>query len=74
MPSIIFDFDKFKTLSKKNGIKLYFAKERSGGEFEVLRLGFGGFNEIEFKYAVRELAKIWYNCVKQVGKGRKCSF
>jgi len=59
MPSVAFDFKKFKTLAEKNSIKLYFAKERSGGEFEAIRMGFGGFSEEELIEAVKAFAKVW---------------
>jgi len=60
MPSVPFDFDKLKTEAKQNGIKLYFAKERSGGEFEAIRMGFGGFSQDELKEAIEQFAKVWH--------------
>jgi len=63
MPTKPFDFKKFKTLAEQNSIKLYFAKERSGGEFEALRLGFGGFNQKDLEQAIKELSKIWYKAL-----------
>jgi len=60
MPKVDFDFEKFKNLAVNSGIKLYFAKERSGGEFEAIRLGFGGFEVDKLEEAVKCLAKIWH--------------
>jgi len=64
MPTVPFDFDKFKTLAEQNGIKLYFAKDIREGEFEAIRLGFGGFSLEKLEEAILELSKIWYNSLK----------
>ena len=59
MPTVPFDWDNFMTLAEENSIKLYLAKERSGGEFEALRMGFGGFSEEALQEAIALFAKIW---------------
>jgi GntR family transcriptional regulator/MocR family aminotransferase len=64
MPTKPFDFKKFKTLAEKNSIKLYFTKERSGTEFEALRLGFGGFSNSQLKEAIEQLSHIWHKAIK----------
>lgn len=62
-PSVPFDIEKLKTLAEKKRIKLYFAKERSGGDFEALRMGFGGFNEEEIVGAVETFSLIWQKSI-----------
>ena len=51
-PKTNFDWQKFKNLSEKNKIKLYFASDISGGDWEAVRLGFGGFREDEIENAM----------------------
>jgi len=58
-PTVAFNWKKFKELAEKEKIKLYFAKERSGGDFEAIRMGFGGFSEEEVKDAVEAFAWVW---------------
>ncbi|WP_428739072.1 PLP-dependent aminotransferase family protein [Sulfurimonas sp.] len=58
-PAVAFDWEKFKILAEQEGIKLYFAKGVSGGSWEALRLGFGGFSEKELYEAVEILSKLW---------------
>ncbi len=57
--SLHFDWEKLKILAEKNNIAIYLAKERSGGEFEAVRMGFGGFRLEEIDMAVEEFAKYW---------------
>ena len=45
-------------------MKIYFAKEKSGGEWEAIRMGFGGFEEEGIKKAIEVFSKIWYSCLK----------
>ena len=40
-------------------IKLYLASRTSGGDWEALRMGFGGFKEEEIEEAIIALTKIW---------------
>lgn len=58
-PKVTFDWDKFKQLAEEASIKLYFAKERSGGDFEAIRMGFGGFSEDEIVKAVDAFVGVW---------------
>ena len=58
-PTVAFDLNKLKILAEKANIKLYFAKERSGGDFEAIRMGFGGFSEDEIIEAVEAFVNIW---------------
>ncbi len=58
-PTVSFDWELFKQKAEDEGIKLYFAKERSGGEFEAIRMGFGGFSEEEIPKAIELFAKVW---------------
>ena len=59
-PTVKFDFEKLKTLAEQKGIKIYFAKERCGGEFEAIRMGFGGFGLDEIQEAVEAFSEIWW--------------
>jgi GntR family transcriptional regulator/MocR family aminotransferase len=58
-PTVAFDWEKFKNLSEQNSIKIYLAKERSGGEFEAIRMGFGGFSEEDLIKAIDAFAFVW---------------
>ncbi len=63
-PTVPFDWDKLNILAEQNSIKLYFSKSVSGGSWEALRLGFGGFSEDELPKAVEALGKIWHQSFK----------
>ena len=63
MPSVPFDWEKFHLLLEEYSIKVYLAKERSGGEFEALRMGFGGFSEEELEEAIEVFSNIWEICI-----------
>ncbi|MBA1419902.1 MAG: PLP-dependent aminotransferase family protein [Epsilonproteobacteria bacterium] len=54
-----FDWERLKALTEKNNIAIYLAKERSGGEFEAVRMGFGGFRLEEIDKAVEAFSAIW---------------
>ncbi len=62
-PTIPFDLEKLKDLAEKSKIKIYFAKERSGGDFEAIRMGFGGFSEEEIVEAVEAFVGVWERAV-----------
>ena len=62
-PTVAFDWKRFKNLAEKENIKLYFAKERSGGNFEAIRMGFGGFSENELEEAVNAFTSIWHKSI-----------
>ena len=63
-PSVAFDWEKFKRLSEEKSIKIYLAKERSGGDFEAIRMGFGGFSEKEIVEAVEVFCLVWHQSIK----------
>jgi GntR family transcriptional regulator/MocR family aminotransferase len=62
-PTTKFDWEKLKEKAKEEKIKLYFAKEKSGGEWEAIRMGFGGFTESEIKKAIEIFSNIWFQCI-----------
>ena len=62
-PTVAFDWDKLKILAEQASIKLYFAKERSGGDFEAIRMGFGGFSEDELFRAMEAFSSVWYHSI-----------
>ena len=53
-----FDYQKLKKLAAKNQIAIYLAKDRSGGEYEAVRMGFGGFRLEEIEEAVVAFATV----------------
>lgn len=59
-PTVAFNWDTLKSLAEQASIKLYFAKERSGGDFEAIRMGFGGFSQAELKEAIQAFTLIWH--------------
>jgi GntR family transcriptional regulator/MocR family aminotransferase len=63
-PTVAFDWEKFKELAEEKEIKLYFAKERSGGDFEAIRMGFGGFSEVEIIEVVEVFVGVWEESIK----------
>jgi len=52
-----FNWGKLKKLAKEKKIAIYLAKERSGGEFEAIRMGFGGFRVGEIDEAVKAFSE-----------------
>lgn len=64
MPTVPFDWEKFNLLAKEKSIKLYYAKERSGGKFEALRMGFGGFSAEHLIEAIDAFSKIWHQSIR----------
>ncbi|WP_419767062.1 PLP-dependent aminotransferase family protein [Arcobacter sp.] len=62
-PKVSFDWNNLEKLAIKNKIKLHYAKERSGGEWQALMMGFGGFKEDEIEEAVSAFSKIWHECI-----------
>ena len=63
MPTVPFDWEKFNALAEKSSIKLYYANERSGGNFEALRMGFGGFSEARLEEAIEAFSEIWHKSI-----------
>jgi GntR family transcriptional regulator/MocR family aminotransferase len=62
-PKVNFDWTKLNNLSEKKNIKLYYAKEKSEGNWQAIRMGFGGFQENEIEEAINEFSKIWHLCI-----------
>ncbi len=63
-PAVALDMTKLKQLAIENRIKLYFASDISNGEWEAIRMGFGGFMEDEIEEAVKAFSQIWYKAFK----------
>jgi len=61
-PTVDFDWKKLEILAKKEKIKLHFAKHRTGGNYQAIMMGFGGFNEEEIEKAITAFSKIWFEC------------
>ena len=59
MPTVPFDWEQFFIVAEEKRIKLYMAKERSGGEYEAIRMGFGGFGMEELEEAVAAFGEAW---------------
>ena len=55
-----FDWEKFKQLSYTKRIKIYLAKERCGGEWEAVRMGFGGLSLEEIPQAIECFSEVWH--------------
>ena len=58
-----FNWEKLKVLAEENHIAIYLAKERSGGEFEAVRMGFGGFRLEEIDGAIEAFSKVWHKAL-----------
>jgi GntR family transcriptional regulator/MocR family aminotransferase len=63
MPTVPLDLNKLIQEAEKKQIKLYLAKERSGGEFEALRMGFGRFSEASLVEAVTAFGEVWHQLI-----------
>jgi len=63
-PTVPLDIKKLKKLAIEEKIKIYFASDSSGGDWEAIRMGFGGFMEDEIPEAVEVFAKIWKKSIK----------
>jgi DNA-binding transcriptional MocR family regulator len=64
MPTVPFDWKRFFARAEEERIKLYMARERSGGTFEAIRMGFGGFGLGELEEAVAAFGRVWREAVK----------
>lgn len=63
-PKVPFDFEKLKTLAIQNKIKLHFAKDKVGGDWDAIMMGFGGLKEEEIEKAINAFSIIWHKCLK----------
>ena len=59
-PKVPMDIEKLKSFAIKEKIKLYFAKDVSGGDWDAIRMGFGGFKQNEIEDAISAFSKIWF--------------
>ena len=57
-----FNWEKLKTLTEDNSIAIYLSQEISGGEFQAVRMGFGGFRLEEIEEAVKIFGYCWKEC------------
>jgi len=57
-PAFEIDYDVLRKYAEEAGIKLYAAKDYSGGEWDALRMGFGGFEMEEIEGSVEAFAEI----------------
>jgi len=57
-----FDYEKLEHLALKNYMKIYFAKPRSGDNFQAVMMGFGGIKEDDLEKAIEAFSKIWFEC------------
>jgi len=64
-PTVPFDWGKFKRLAEDVRIKIYLAKERCEGEFEAVRMGFGGLSEEEILEGVEVFSGVWRKAIFQ---------
>lgn len=63
-PIVSFDLKKLEKLSRSKKMKLYYAKDRTGGEWQALMMGFGGFKEEELEEAIELFSTLWLQCVE----------
>ncbi|MDX1808575.1 MAG: PLP-dependent aminotransferase family protein [Sulfurospirillaceae bacterium] len=64
-PTVKMDLGELMKQAEEARLKMYCAKERSGGDFEAIRMGFGGFMEDEILPAVKAFANVWFKCIKE---------
>ena len=62
-PSVDFNFEKLKSLSEASQIKIYFAKKNSGGNWDAIRMGFGGLTLEEIPQAIEVFSNIWHKSI-----------
>ncbi len=58
-PNVAFDLEKLKALAESSNIKIYFAKENSGGNWDAIRMGFGGLTFDEIPKAIDIFSDMW---------------
>ncbi len=63
-PNVAFDVEKLTTLTESSKIKIYFAKNNSGGNWDAIRMGFGGLTFEEIPKAINLFSEIWHKCIK----------
>jgi GntR family transcriptional regulator/MocR family aminotransferase len=65
-PTCHVDYDVLRTKAEEAGIKLYFARDYSGGEWDAIRMGFGGFELEEIEEAVAAFARVWHGVLEDL--------
>lgn len=60
-PTCNIDLECLREKAEEADIKLHFAKAYSGGEWDAVRMGFGGFELEEIESAVRAFAEVWHS-------------
>ncbi len=63
-PKVNVNIERLKILAKKEKIKIYFAKNVCGGDWDAIRMGFGVFNEDEIEPALEVFSSIWYKSIE----------
>ncbi len=63
--TIPYDYQKLQELCEEEGIKIYLLKERSGSDFEAVRMGFGGLSLGEIPQAIEAFGKNWLRVFEQ---------
>jgi len=61
-----FNWERLKRESEEKRIAIYLAKERSGGDFEAVRMGFGGFRVEEIEGAVEAFGRVWKKIIRDI--------
>lgn len=61
-PKTDFDWENLENLAVEEKIKIYFAKPRSGDNYQAIMMGFGGIKEENLKHAINIFSKIWFKC------------
>ena len=64
-PTVNINKEKLKELANKEKIKIYFAKNVCGGDWDAIRMGFGVFNEDEIEPALEMFSNIWYKSIEK---------
>ena len=59
------NFEKLKVLAKEQKLKLYFVDDVSKGEYNALRMGFGGIKEKDLPEAIEMFSRLWLLCLNK---------
>ena len=65
-PTVDIDLEELKKLAIEERIKIHFTKRICGGDWDAIRMGFGGFKEDEIEGAIKIFSKIWYQSLGRV--------
>lgn len=61
-PTCEFDWDKLEALAFEHSMKVYFAKRTSGGNWQGVRMGFGGLKKEDLSPAIELFSVLWKQC------------